>query len=76
MELIEELGKVYNFPEKQVRILKCIEYRDMTAKELSKQTKIPIGRIYEHINKLIKYKLITKTKTSLHCILLKIKTKK
>jgi len=62
MNVIEELGKNYNFPEKQIRILKALEFRDLTARELSKQTQIPIGRLYEHINNLIKSKLIEKTK--------------
>ncbi|MBR9705727.1 hypothetical protein GOV14_01710 [Candidatus Pacearchaeota archaeon] len=62
MNLIEELGKNYNFPEKQIRILKSLEFRDLTARELSKQTQIPLGRLYEHINNLLRSKLIEKSK--------------
>jgi len=60
--IIETLGKRYNFPEKQLRILKKLESKNLTARKISKETNIPIGRLYEHLNKLISIGLIERLK--------------
>jgi sugar-specific transcriptional regulator TrmB len=61
-DLINELGKNYNIPDKQLRILKALEFKDLTAREISKKTQIPIGRLYDYLNALLTSKLIDKTK--------------
>lgn len=59
--VIEELEKNYGIPEKQIRILKVLEFQDLTARKISKEVNIPIGRLYEHLNKLIGCRLIEKS---------------
>ena len=46
--LIEELGKNYNIPEKQIRILKALDRSDLTARKLSKETGIPLKDTVNH----------------------------
>jgi len=62
MDIVIEFGKIYDLSEKQTRILKALEFEDLTARKLSKQTQIPIGRIYEYINNLFSLGLISKSK--------------
>lgn len=61
MDLIEELGNNYKIPEKQVRILRVLEFGDLTARQISHETGIPKGRLYDYINKLLGTGLIEKS---------------
>jgi len=61
-DIIEELGSKYNLPEKQLRALKVLSIKSLTAKKISHETSIPIGRLYEHLNSLVNSGLIEKSK--------------
>jgi hypothetical protein len=60
-DTVTEFGEIYNIPEKQIRILKLLRNKELTARQISKQADIPIGRLYDYINDLLFDKLIEKT---------------
>ena len=58
--VVEELKNKRHITEKQFLILDLLIIENLTAQQLSKKTKIPLGRIYEPLNQLISNKLIEK----------------
>ncbi|MBT4824465.1 hypothetical protein HN695_03630 [Candidatus Woesearchaeota archaeon] len=58
--IIKELKHRGYLNQKQVLILDELVHSEISAKELSKKTKIPLGRIYEPLNLLISQNLISK----------------
>jgi sugar-specific transcriptional regulator TrmB len=60
IKVIKELRDRGHLTEKQYLILKELTRNKLTAKQLSKVTQIPLGRIYEPLNQLLDEKLIEK----------------
>ena len=60
IKVIKELRNRNHLTEKQYLLLKELSRNKLTAKQLSKATKIPLGRIYEPLNQLLSEKLIEK----------------
>ncbi|MFT4343566.1 MAG: helix-turn-helix domain-containing protein [Candidatus Woesearchaeota archaeon] len=60
-QILKELGKNFNLHGKELLILQELIRKPMNADELSNNTNIPKGRIYEHLNELIAKKLIDKS---------------
>jgi sugar-specific transcriptional regulator TrmB len=60
LKVIKELRDREHLTEKEYLILQELSKNKLTAKELSKITKIPLGRIYDPLNELLEQKLIDK----------------
>lgn len=63
---LDELKQGFGLKDKQVQIIKALERWPLTAEQLSKQTKIPLGRIYTYLNELVDLKLLEKTTKKPH----------
>ncbi len=62
-KLFEELKEHFNLKNKHVLIINALQARSLTAADICRITGIPRGRIYEHLNELIGYGLISKGET-------------
>jgi hypothetical protein len=60
-KIITELREKAYLSEKETEILKALAHEELSAKAISKKTKIPLGRIYEPLNWLIEEQLIKKS---------------
>jgi hypothetical protein len=60
IKIIDELKQRGYLDQKQIILLKELVNNEISAKDLSKKTKIPLGRIYDSLNLLISEKLISK----------------
>ncbi|MCX6706908.1 MAG: winged helix-turn-helix domain-containing protein [Candidatus Woesearchaeota archaeon] len=49
-----------DFNEKEIAILKSLRNGDISAKKISSKSGIPLGRLYEHLNRLLEFRLIEK----------------
>ncbi len=69
-ELYSTLKNAFNLGDKHILILKVLKDEKLDAKEISKKTEIPYGRIYNYLNELLHFKLVEKTtkKPSLYFI--------
>jgi len=60
--IFEELEKDFGLRKNHIIILEALSKDDYTADKLSKDTGIPMGRIYEFLNDLLKWRLVEKQK--------------
>ena len=60
--LLEKLKENFNLDEKHVLILEILHTNDgFNAKQICEKTQIPLGRIYDYLNYLLKNKLIQRS---------------
>jgi len=60
-KVIKELGKNFNLCGKELLIVEALLDNPLDAHRLSKKTNIPLGRIYDYLNNLIKVRLIDRS---------------
>lgn len=60
-QILSKLKDEYGLKEKDVLIIKAIRYEKATAEQICKITKIPLGRVYSYLNKLVSKGLIERT---------------
>jgi hypothetical protein len=60
-EIIKKLASEFQFKNQQLLILEALFDHDLSAQEISKGTRIPLGRIYDFLNSLVSFGLIEKT---------------
>jgi len=60
-KVIKELGKNFNLNGKELLIVEALIKEPLNAHKLSKTTDIPLGRIYDHLNNLIKVRLVDRS---------------
>jgi sugar-specific transcriptional regulator TrmB len=60
-EIIKKLATEFHLKNQQLLILEVLFNTDLSAQEISKKTRIPLGRIYDFLNSLISFGLIEKT---------------
>ena len=58
--IFEELEKEFGLRKNHILVLEALNKDDYTADKLSKDTGIPMGRIYEFLNDLLKWRLAEK----------------
>ncbi len=54
----EILSKKYNLKQNQIRLISALANRELTVRELIKETKIPIGSVYDQLEELVEMKLV------------------
>ncbi|MCB9358553.1 ArsR family transcriptional regulator [Candidatus Woesearchaeota archaeon] len=59
--LLKELGNSFELNGKELLIIESITKGPLEAQQISKKTGIPKGRIYEHLNNLLRIKLIDRS---------------
>jgi len=62
-EIYSILKKQFGLKESEIRILKSLHNGKKTARQISKQTNIPIGSIYDLLKELVSKKLIQQEKS-------------
>lgn len=61
-KIYKELQDSFGLNEKHIAIMEILEYEALDAKRISSKTEIPLGRIYDNLNKLINVGLIQRSK--------------
>ncbi len=56
--VFQELKKSYGLKGQHIDILSCLQHTDLSAEEISRQTKISLGRLYSFLNALSGWGLI------------------
>ncbi|MFT4303279.1 MAG: helix-turn-helix domain-containing protein [Candidatus Woesearchaeota archaeon] len=59
--ILKELGENFNLNGKELLIIEELSKNKLKANQIVNATKIPKGRIYDHLNKLIKIKIIERS---------------
>lgn len=59
--LLFELKEGFGLKDKHIQIIKTLQNWPLTAEQISKQAKIPLGRVYGYLNELRTHKLIERT---------------